>query len=208
MAWFRRLKKRHYSCLVGAVLLGLAAPVHPFLGSVSGAGGGAHAADGPPAFMGAARQFTLIRPAKEAPPLKLVDKDGKPVDAAQFKGRVLLVNFWATWCAPCVIEMPTLEKLQAEMGSKEFEVVTVAIDSRGIATVGPFWFRKGFRNLVLRLDSKGATYAAYGVRGLPTTVLIDHRGKIVGYLEGHADWASDKGKALIRYYLDRAKAAD
>ena len=104
--------------------------------------------------------------------------------------------------------MPTLDKLQAEMGGKDFEVVTVAVDSRGMATVGPFWFQRGFRHLTLHLDTKGATYAAYGVRGLPTTVLIDASGKIVGYLEGHADWASDKAKALIRYYLDQAKAGN
>lgn len=162
-------------------------------------------AGAPPAFLGAANQFTLISPPKKAPLGAVDDAEGKPVDlAARLKGKVVVLNFWATWCVPCVIELPTLDKLQAELGSDRFEVVAVSVDLRGIDKVGPFWREKGYKNLAIRLDQRGSMMREFAARGLPTTYLIDHTGTIVGYLEGHADWASAEAKALVRFYLDRA----
>jgi thiol-disulfide isomerase/thioredoxin len=165
----------------------------------------AHAED-PPAFVGAARQFTLIRPVKKAPLATLEDGQGKPVDLTErLKGKVALVNFWATWCAPCIVELPTLDRLQAELGGDKFEVVAVAVDLRGMEKVGPFWKEKGYKHLAIRLDPRGAMMRKFGTNGLPTTFLIDHEGNLVGYLEGHADWASPEAKALVHYYLERAR---
>jgi thiol-disulfide isomerase/thioredoxin len=163
-------------------------------------------ADDPPAFVGAARQFTLIRPVKKAPLGEVEDAHGKPVDlAARLKGKVALVNFWATWCAPCVVELPTLDKLQAAMGGDRFEVLAVSVDLRGMEKVGPFWKEKGYRHLEILLDPRGRLMRDFGSRGLPTTFLIDHDGNLVGYLEGHAHWASPEAKALVRHYLERAR---
>jgi len=160
----------------------------------------------PPAFMGAAGQFTLIRPVKKAPWALVDDEKGQPVDlAARLKGKVVLLNFWATWCAPCVYELPTLDKLQGELGGEKFEVVAVSVDLRGMAKVGPFWQEKGYKHLAIRLDQRGTMMRAFGTRGLPTTFLVDHEGNVVGYLEGHADWASAEAKALMRYYTERAR---
>ena len=164
----------------------------------------AHAED-PPAFHGAAGQFMLIRPLKKAPFASVDDAHGKPVDLAErLKGKVVLLNFWATWCAPCVTELPTLDQLQGELGSAKFEVVAVSVDLRGIEKVGPFWKEKGYQNLAIHLDQRGTMMKAFGTRGLPTTFLVDHEGNVVGYLEGHADWASPEAKALMRYYIGRA----
>ena len=148
----------------------------------------------------------LIRPLKKAPFAAVDDEKGRPVDLAQrLKGRVALVNFWATWCAPCVTELPTLDRLQGELGSDRFEVVAVSVDLKGIEKVGPFWKEKGYKHLAIRLDQRGTMMKAFGTRGLPTTFLVDHEGNVVGYLEGHADWASPEAKALIRYYVERAR---
>lgn len=176
------------------------------LGLAAGLGGAPRAQAGdPPAFHGAAGQFMLIRPIKKAPFAKVDDEKGKPVDLAErLKGKVVLLNFWATWCAPCVIELPTLDKLQGELGGAKFEVVAVSVDLRGMDKVGPFWKEKGFKHLAVRLDQRSTMMKAFGTRGLPTTFLVDHEGNVVGYLEGHADWASPEAKALMRYYIDRA----
>jgi thiol-disulfide isomerase/thioredoxin len=142
---------------------------------------------------------------KAAPGFKLVPiGGGPPVGLDAYRGRPVVLNFWATWCAPCVLELPTLDKLQAELGGAKFEVVAVSVDLRGIDKVGPFWTEKGYKHLAIRLDQRGAMMKAFGTRGLPTTFLVDHEGNVVGYLEGHADWASPEAKALMRYYIDRA----
>lgn len=162
-------------------------------------------ADDPPAFRGAVGQFTLIRPLKEAPLRAVDDENGKPVDlAAALKGKVVVLNFWATWCAPCIQELPTLDRLQAEMGSGRFQVVAVSVDLRGMEKVGPFWKEKGFKHLSILIDQRSQMMRGFKARGLPTTYVIDAEGKVVGYLEGHADWSSPEAKALVRYYLARA----
>ena len=146
----------------------------------------------------------LIRPVKKAPWASVDDEKGQPVDLGErLKGKVVVLNFWATWCAPCIQELPTLDKLQADLGSDKFAVVVVSVDLRGMEKVGPFWAEKGYKNLAIRLDQRGSMMRAFGTRGLPTTFLVDHEGNVVGYLEGHADWASDEAKALVRYYTSR-----
>jgi thiol-disulfide isomerase/thioredoxin len=160
----------------------------------------------PPAFLGAMQQFTLIAPPRKAPWAAVEDAAGKSVDlAAAFKGKVVVLNFWATWCAPCIVELPTLDKLQAELGGDAFQVVAVSVDLKGMEVVGPFWAERGFKHLALRLDRRGKMMRDFGTRGLPTTFLIDRDGAVVGYLEGHADWSSPAAKNLVKYYLDRAK---
>ena len=164
----------------------------------------ASADDGPPAFRGAVRQFTLIEPPRKAPFGPIRDAKGDIVDMSRYAGKVLLVNFWATWCAPCVIEMPTLDRLQAALGGKRFAVLTISVDQRGMEKVGPFFKEKGYRNLPVLLDTRRRTFQAFSGRGLPTTYLIDHRGYVIGYLEGHAEWDSPAARRLIDYYLARA----
>ncbi len=194
-------------CLLAGVLGALIPAVHglvPAFLPMPEIKAAAATTNDPPAFMGASRQFTLIRPVKKAPFKTLVGHDGKPYDLASLKGKVVLVNFWATWCAPCIVEMPTLDKLQSEMGGPDFAVLTISIDRR-TDRVAPFWKAKGYQHIPLVLDPKSTNFFAFGGRGLPTSYLIDHRGMIVGYLEGHADWTSGKAKALIRFYLRRAR---
>ncbi len=165
----------------------------------------AGAAD-PPPFSGAARQFTLITPAKKAPLGAVEDEKGDKIDlGASLKGKVVLLNFWATWCAPCIIELPTLDALQRELGGADFEVVTISIDRRGMEVVGPFWRERGFRHLAIRLDPASRLMRDFGVRGLPTTYLIARDGTVAGYLEGHGDWNSPEAKRLVRFYIDGAR---
>src|SRR5581483_9289869 len=117
---------------------------------------------------------------------------------ADFRGRVVLLNFWATWCVPCVEEMPSLDKLQAQLGSRDFTVLALSTDREGLSIVQPFVDKIGVRNLPIYLDQSRAAQRAFGLRGIPTTMLIDREGREVGRLEGMAHWDSPEAMALMR----------
>jgi len=162
------------------------------------------AADGGPPLAGAfGEDFTLLDPPVPAPPEAFTDLDGRRVRLADFAGRVVLVNFWATWCAPCVREMPALERLQAALGDAGLTVAAVSIDRGGRDVVAGFAAEHGLRQLGLFLDPQGALARAFGVSGVPTSFLVDAEGRVVGGLQGDAEWDSPAAEALIRYYLDR-----
>ena len=156
-----------------------------------------------PPLDGWMQQFTLNDPPLPVPDTAIRNGDGKPMRLADFKGRVVLVNFWATWCAPCIREMPSLDRLQAAMGSDAFTVLAVNEDRNGAKVAAPFLKKLGIEHLGVNLDDKMALARALGVRGLPASFLIDRSGRVVGALNGIAEWDSDEAKALIRFYVKR-----
>jgi thiol-disulfide isomerase/thioredoxin len=137
----------------------------------------------------------------ELPTISFTDGDGKPMTLADFKGRVVLLNLWATWCLPCRKEMPDLDKLQAELGSDKFEVVALSIDRSGIAGSKRFLDQIATKNLKLYVDATAKMANELRVVGLPATLLIDAEGREIGRLLGPADWASEDAKALVRSVL-------
>ena len=139
-----------------------------------------------------------------APSVSFMDAAGNPVNWQDFDGRVLLVNFWATWCAPCVHEMPSLDRLQQQLGGQDFEVVAISIDRGGVDQIRSFYRTHGLSDLAIYSDPSGRVPAAFESPGLPTSVLIDRDGSWIGTYVGPADWASDDAVALIRHFLDPA----
>ncbi len=142
---------------------------------------------------------------RRLPELTFRDNAGKTVSTADLKGKTVLLNVWATWCAPCREEMPALNALQAEMGSPDFEVVAVSIDSQGEDKARDFLSELKIDRLAFYADPTTKLFqdlkvAGRGV-GLPTTILIDRDGCEIGYLPGPAHWSSDDAKALIRAAL-------
>ena len=113
-----------------------------------------------------------------------------------FKGRTILLNVWATWCAPCIKEMPTLDELQKELGSEKFQVVTVSLDRT--QEEAQLWFAEnGIENLTAYHDGSFALSAKLEVRGLPISVLYDKYGRENARVAGDADWASPEALAFI-----------
>lgn len=156
--------------------------------------------DGPPVSGAVAKFIAEPRP---QPELSFTDADGKPLSLKEFHGRFLLVNLWATWCAPCVKELPALDRLQADLGSDRFRVVTISLDRAGARLVVPFLAERGVANLPPYLDQKGASFAAFTVRGLPTTILLGPDGGEIGRIEGDVDWDAPEARALIAFYLEK-----
>ena len=164
---------------------------------------GARAAESPPLGGHFADSFSLSTPPAPAPEAAMTDGDGNPVTLQDFAGQVVLLNFWATWCAPCVREMPSLDRLQAALGPEGLAVVAVSEDRAGLKAVEPFFLETGLEHLEIYLDPKGKFWREFGVRGLPTTYLIDRQGRLIGAMEGPAEWDEEDAVALIRFYLEQ-----
>ena len=190
--------------LLAAGLLALAVAVAlPAADAAPGPKRAAKTSAEPPPFNGTARPFVFLKEPRAVQFGPFADAEGRPVTMARYRGKVLLVNFWATWCGPCVHEMPTLDRLQAALGGADFAVLTVSLDRKGMAAVGPFWQEQGYRHLPILLDSRWKTARRLGVSGLPATFLLDRRHRIVGYLLGPAAWDSPQAKAFLRFYIAR-----
>lgn len=147
--------------------------------------------------------FTWLDQPRPAPTTAFARADGSTLTLAAFQGRVVLLNFWATWCAPCVSEMPSLDRLQAALQDEGLAVVAVSEDFAGRDVVAPFFQRQNLAHLAIYLDGDGALAKEFGIGGLPTSFLIDREGRIVGGLEGAAEWDSEDAVALVRQYLQR-----
>lgn len=161
---------------------------------------------GPP-IRGAMADFTPIEPPRPAPQTPFGTAEGGTLTFDNFKGKVLLVNLWATWCAPCVQEMPSLSNLQDTLGGEDFQVLAISTDRGGLKQVQPFYDKLGIRNLPVYLDPKTELTRALGAKGLPTSILIDRSGKMVGQLVGDAHWDSPDALALIRHYIGQPAPA-
>ena len=158
----------------------------------------------PPAFHGNQRSFTIFRPAEQAPAAPIHTLKGGVTTLKRFSGKVILLNIWATWCPACLHELPTLSKLQARRGGDRFTVVSLSIDEGGAKVVSPYLKRLGLYNLPTYLDPAGRILQALQVgKALPLSLIIDHRGRVMGYMKGAADWSSVEARALIDYYVER-----
>jgi len=130
--------------------------------------------------------------------LRFSDLDGRPLGLDAFKGKIVLLNYWATWCAPCRAEFPALDRLQAAWADRGLVVVPVSIDHGGRTPVEAFFARLGLVHLVPYLDPQGNGPAHLGLRGVPTTLLIDREGRQVALFEGSTDWDGATIRAALQ----------
>ncbi|MEK9971626.1 MAG: TlpA disulfide reductase family protein [Ferrovibrio sp.] len=140
------------------------------------------------------RKFTLSAERKPAATADFLDPKDQTVTLEAFRGKVVLVNLWATWCAPCREEMPALDRLQGMRGGKDFAVLAIAQDRAGRAKVEKFLADIRATRLAPYLDTSMKSGRAWGVFGLPTSILIDRQGREVGRFVGGAEW--DQADAL------------
>jgi thiol-disulfide isomerase/thioredoxin len=146
--------------------------------------------------------YALPRPVAN---VEFEDGQGRKRTLADFRGKVVLLNIWATWCGPCRAEMPTLDRLQAKLGSKDFEVVALSIDRGGQTVVKSFFDAINVRALTIYVDATAAAQDKLGVVGIPTTVLIDREGREVARHIGPARWDRPEVIDIIRRYLPAPK---
>ena len=134
------------------------------------------------------------------PALLIYNGDGRQLTFADFKGKVVLLNLWGTWCAPCVIEMPSLNKLQRRYERAGLEIIAVAINDTP-QTVKQFFREHNLQFLDVYTDSEKNVSAAFNVRTVPSTFLINREGKVVAYYGGADDWMEDWARTAIENLL-------
>ena len=145
-------------------------------------------------------EFVPSSPPFPAPIVSLTDGSGHSVELAGLKGKLVVVNLWATWCEPCLREMPSLERLQSRFGER-IAVLAVSEDRGGNKTVEPFIAKLGLKSVKIYIDPKSEAGHAFGARGLPTSFLIDREGKVLGRVEGAAEWDSPKILGILEPLL-------
>ena len=126
-----------------------------------------------------------------------LDADGNNIDLTKFAGKTILLNFWATWCAPCRAEMPSLDALNQTLGSENFAVVTVATGRNPLPMIEQFFESINIKSLPMHRDPKMGFARAAGVFGLPVTLILNPQGQEVARVQGEADWNGSDAQALL-----------
>lgn len=145
--------------------------------------------------------FVFKKEPEALPEARFQDANGVEKTLADWRGKVVLLNLWATWCAPCRKEMPALDRLQKELGSPKFEVVAISIDRTGLAGARKFLDETAVKSLAVYADPTTRLSSVLKAIGLPSTLLLDSEGREIGRLVGPAEWDSEDAKRLIRSVL-------
>ena len=158
---------------------------------------GANAADLAALKQGDMVKLILADAPKALPEAVLLDESEAEHGLAEYKGKVVLLNFWATWCAPCRKEMPGLDRLQAEIGGDDFQVVTIATGRNPVPLISRFFDENGVTHLPKLRDPKQQLAGQMGIVALPVSALLDRNGAEVARLIGDAAWDGPEAKAVI-----------
>ena len=147
---------------------------------------------------GSMARFKPMRPPMPLPDFEFLDVNDQPLRLADFSGQARLINLWATWCAPCVKEMPSLDRLQEAMPRDKFIVLPISVDGPSRTKVVPFYKERKLLDLHIYFDKDRKAMSVLSVSVLPTSILVDPAGRELGRLEGDADWDTLDGLALMR----------
>ena len=151
--------------------------------------------------------FVMRKEPVVLPDIAFKDGKGNPVTLADWRGRVVLINLWATWCAPCRREMPALDRLQVKLGGDDFEVLAISVDRKGAEASANFLSETGAENLALYVDETFKVARDLKAPGLPVTILVDRQGREIGRLTGPAEWDTEDALALIGAVIEDRAAA-
>ena len=154
---------------------------------------------------GAMKRFVFNDKMVPATNASFQDANGRVVNFSDFNGKVILVNLWATWCAPCIKEMPDLNELQKSFKNDDFEVILISQNSDGIESSLAFLKNNNISHLTTYIDTNRSVARTFKANALPTSILINAKGYEVGRLIGPAEWNSDSAQRLINYFLLKSK---
>lgn len=160
----------------------------------------------PPVFEAGRNQFTLVRPRAAMPQLRVQDLHGRDAIVTAKPGRITLVNFWATWCAACRLDLPTLASLAGSRPDR-LDIVAICTDTKDLRKIRSFLGGLAVQNLACYADAYGATAEASGATfslvGMPITYLVGTSGRVEGYIAGAPEWLSPAGAQLLQFYREQ-----
>lgn len=159
-------------------------------------------ADLAPFLKGELATFAMAEEETAAPDVMFVNGDGLEKSLADYRGKVILLNLWATWCAPCLNEMPTLDRLKGEMASDDFDVLAVSVDRAGVEKSREFLDRTGAQHLELLVDAAMGLNFAFSAYQLPTTILLGRDGIEIGRMAGDTKWDAREVKLFLAAVID------
>jgi thiol-disulfide isomerase/thioredoxin len=145
--------------------------------------------------------ITPVTPPTPVPSFSFADQAGHSLSLADFQGRAVVLNLWATWCMPCRKELPSLDRLQTKLGGPRFQVLAVSIDKQGAAVVQPFYRALGLRSLAIHLAPTGKPPSLLNIEGIPATLLIDREGREIGRKLGAVEWDAPATISALRQAL-------
>ena len=150
---------------------------------------------------GSLKKLTALENPPVQPNMVFTSPDGSEMRLSDYKGKVILVNIWATWCAPCIAEMPMLDELQVKRGGSDFEVVTISLART--AAEAEAWLRKNkIDNLPIWHDGTYNVSAKLALPGLPTSIFYNKDGREIARIPGEVDWTSEEALALVDYLVE------
>jgi thiol-disulfide isomerase/thioredoxin len=153
-------------------------------------------------------ELSVFDQPRDLPEIHFADEESHDLTLADFRGRVVLLNVWATWCVPCRKEMPALDRLQGRLGGKDFLVVPLSIDRDGVAPVKRFYQELGLEKLGIYVDPSGKGSRALAIPGVPTTLLIDRQGREAARKMGPAEWDGPEMVSLVEHTMHARSASD
>ena len=151
---------------------------------------------------GTVRSFRPVSPALQVPPIAFKDRESNSVTFETFKGKVVLLNIWATWCGPCIRELPALDRLQKRFADKEFVVLPISIDEGGLAVVKPFYQSLNLVNLGMYNDHRKALGRFFPLDVVPANFIVDRKGRAVSFLRSYVNWDDPEVDDMVNFYLD------
>ena len=161
-----------------------------------------------PERMGQMQSFTMSPSLRPPPTVAWRDANGQEVSLAAFRGKVVMLNFWASWCSPCLRELPSINRLQARLGGNQFTVVALNVDRGGKSVASRYSRRLKLDKLALYTDQSNNAAKSMRLQNMPTTIIFDAEGREVGRLVGAAEWDTEEAINLLKWFINNPGYAD
>ena len=161
-----------------------------------------------PKLVNQMKKFKLTTISSVRPDISWKDANDNKITLELFDGKVVLLNFWASWCPPCIHELPSINRLQAKLGGDKFTVIALNIDRGGKPIANRFKLKLNLDKLDLHIDQKNTVARLLKIKVLPTTIVFDSKGREVGKMEAAAEWDTKEALSLIQYFINNPNHAD